>query len=354
MNCRTFASANEAYHAVYEDVLNDGARFSHREGRSCLELRPYVFTLADPHIGLYTGVTRRMNYRFWAAETLGYIAGWGSIYRAKEYADLLVRLNSNYANFRDPYTEALHKMVCYGDSFGPGLLRAYETLKAGPNRRQAIVYIGSPETRHTYEDNPCLATAHYYMEHRAAPVKVAPTWDTEDISPIEDMQAVRRGDYVVKPVLSALYHIRSNDLNWGFPYDVAAFCAIQLALASALGVAPGAYHHMATSMHFYESGPMGEGPPNIAPYEEEVWAALPPAMPAADHQCSMHGAQALAGILLDAMHGHFVVNNGRGAGFQLPKWEDNEWARQWCDVVRWGWPSKKSMHESPVGGPAYY
>ena len=43
------------------------------------------------------------------------------------------------------------------------------------------------------------------------------------------------------PRLGLLATMRSNDLNWGFPYDVPAFCFLQLCLARELGWRCGEY-----------------------------------------------------------------------------------------------------------------
>lgn len=305
----SYKSTNDAYYDIYETVDLLGTRYPHREGRWCKEIRPYHFSLYSPVNGLYTGSTRHMNYRFWVAETLAYIAGWGSMVEQERYAQLLIKLNSNYKNFSTIHggVQKLHKMVCYGDGFGPGLQRACQTLMSGPMRRQAIVYIGGPDTMHTYEDNPCLATAHFYIEKG-----------------LND-----------KSFLSALFHIRSNDLNWGFPYDVASFCAIQIAMAGALGIHPGRYHHIATSMHYYENGPMGEGPPKVMEPHIEPWIINAPEMPCIPNVL-MTEIQDEAHIILCAMHQHFVVDD-------LPSWQFNpdiylsHWGQDWCEIVRWRW-----------------
>lgn len=333
LEVKKYGSMDEAYYPVYADVRDNGDVYNHREGRVCTEMRPYVFQLTDPTKALFTGSERRMNYRFWAAETLGYIAGWG-LYRGKQYADLLVKLNSNYANFRDAYTGLLHKMVCYGDGFGPGLAKAYETLSKGPNRRQAIVYIGGPETRHTYEDNPCLATAQFFVEYDYIE-------DGKFASRVENNLPFGRRE----PKLSALFHIRSNDLNWGFPYDVASFCAIQIAMAGALGMAVGTYTHMATSLHYYHTGAaMGEGPPNITFYEDTEWIVKPPKIPwidGADLNSGIDRIQKTASWLLEQMFEHFVIYDKPGRDFysDIP----DMWARRWTNVIKWGWPKQKAL-----------
>ena len=47
--------------------------------------------------------------------------------------------------------------------------------------------------------------------------------------------------------------MRSNDLNWGTPYDIAAFTCIQCQMASCLGISVGKYHHSVGSLHYYNA-----------------------------------------------------------------------------------------------------
>lgn len=53
--------------------------------------------------------------------------------------------------------------------------------------------------------------------------------------------------------LNLTVYMRSNDLLWGFPYDVSAFCFLQQAMAAMLNVGIGTYTHIAGSLHSYDS-----------------------------------------------------------------------------------------------------
>jgi hypothetical protein len=308
---REFVTMNEAYWQVYCGITNGGQRFTHR-GTECLELRPFHMTISCPQLGLFTGVARRMNYRFWAAETLGYIAGWG-LYDGRRYAELLVKLNSNYANFRDAYTGLLNPMVRYGDGFYEGLPRAYDTLLENYDRRQAYISIWQHNTKHSYEESPCMTGCQFF---------------TEQLDP----DTLSRS-------LSMLVHMRSNDLNWGVPYDVASMCTILCTMAGALGLPVGRYYHTATSMHYYLNGKMGEAPPRVHPPTEGGFLVEPPSIPQFTGGM-MQDAQAIARELLSCMHDHFVVAGGKGKDFDMGSDERFSWAHDWCEVVRWSWPKE--------------
>jgi hypothetical protein len=302
-----YQDMDHAYPGVFQRVSNNGQPFIHR-GAKCVELRPYSMELADPMHALFTGKTRRMNYRFWAAETLAYIAGWGTRYMHDGLTRLLIALNSNYVKFcHDTLVDRrLNKMVCYGDGFGAGLPRSWRTLDENTGRRQAYVSIWDTDTQQSYEGSPCLTGAQFFSDHAGR--------------------------------LCSLFSIRSNDLNWGFPYDVASFCAIQIAMAGALGMPVGSYHHVACSMHYYENGNMGEGPPNISRYEEEERLASPPEMPPPPERQEFTKLQTRADYMLRVMLSD--IENCRPLWKYAPELCDDAWSNGWAKVVRWSWPRR--------------
>lgn len=322
INDNTFTGMDDAYYAIFKQCLSDGEDMDHRAG-TCREMRPYHFSLVRPDAGLYTGASRRMNYRFWAAETLCYLAGWGE-HEAQRCAELLIKLNSNYHNFSHNYnlhtdvnnsdnnvsTVELFPMVRYGDGFGQGLARCYDTLKKKPGSRQAYLTTWDRDTPHGYSESPCLASAQYFLD--------------------------RCG-------LAALYNIRSNDLNWGVPYDVASNCCIQWTLAGALGMPLGKYHHMAGSMHYYlAGGKEGVGPPKLASPMGEEWIQNGPRIPRPTHVCDVRRYQEWADGILREMHRHFVVDGRPGARFtpvlKCGEHSASPWISQWVDVIRWRHP----------------
>ena len=301
---------DRAYWDIYKDIEANGHVFVHR-GAECVEVRPYSFTLLDPSDGLYTGKKRRMNYRFWAVETLMYIAGWGTYKEAKAF-QLLTKVNSNYNNFSTDHK--LNGMVKYGDGFGQGLMRAYDTLKENRYRRQAYVSIWNRDTPHSYEDSPCLIGAQYFVEK------------------------INNSEGLPEDRLSALYNIRSNDLNWGVPYDVASNCAIQCLLADCLCIDVGYYYHTACSMHYYRNGNMGETPPNIEPVRPQSYLKDAPFIPRSPQRMSMQEANFIADFMLDELHTHLVVDCKPGHRFVSLQENASDWAKAWGDVVRWSWP----------------
>lgn len=320
MTTLVFPTMNRAYWGMYQHVRQTGTVFTHR-GADCMEVRPFMMKITRPELSLFTGIPRRMNYRFWVAETLGYIAGWGT-YMGREYAELLTKLNSNYRNFTDHNSGELFGMVKYGDGFRYGLPRAFDTLKQNPDRRQAFIPIWERHTEHSYQESPCMVGMQFFTEKR-------------------NILSTDGGDAQQIYVLSAMVNIRSNDLNWGVPYDIAAMCAIQIAMANALDIRIGSYWHVAVSMHYYLNGNNGEGPPNINNPDHEAYLPNPPRMPTSFAGDDIRFTQALAHKLLLDMHDHFVVKERKAYKFQSDH-EGSDWVKQWCDILRWNWPDAKA------------
>jgi thymidylate synthase len=292
-------SMDELYFALVADVMANG---QHRRPRGlpCLELRPGSFTIANAAAGLYTGASRRLNYRFWVAEAISYIAGWGG----PDHAELLTAVNSKMAPFVNPATRS------FDGAYGPLLARsmpaAITALRADPDTRRAVVPIWGPETAGGFTaslDVPCTVALHLYA-------------DEADGVAVLSMTAV----------------MRSNDLNWGTPYDVAAFCAIQCLAADLLGMEPGRYHHYASSLHVYEATQ-----PVIAPLPKEefvVGLRLPRLGPAANTLWEEVAAE--ADIFCQSMLLH--TRSGMSWKYFWPRLERGgtffKYWSQWVDLVR--------------------
>jgi hypothetical protein len=199
------------------------------------------FTLRDPTKSLYTMSGRRLNYRFFALETLGYIAGAGD----RAFTNLLCSVNSNLKPYVNPSTGAFDG--AYGPRFKRSLRDVVEILSRDNDSRQAVASIWKPGIPLDSLDVPCTVALHFFNSDRNN----------------------------ASPTLDLAVYMRSNDMNWGFPYDVPAFCAIQCAVAAALGWGIGSYHHVVGSAHVYVASL-----PDLEFLGEELPIRLPtPAMP---------------------------------------------------------------------------
>ena len=117
----------------------------------------------------------------------------------------------------------------YGRRLAVGLPEVYDALNEDPDTRQAVASIWAPDTlrwmrEHKSKDTPCTLGLQFFT--------------------VSDHDGRSQG-------LDLHVTMRSNDLHWGWPYDVAAFCSLQLAMANCLGLKPNAYHHTCGSLHLY-------------------------------------------------------------------------------------------------------
>lgn len=100
------------------------------------------------------------------------------------------------------------------------LQKVIDILKIDPNSRRAKININYPNPNvDTTKDEPCTMSLHFN---------------------------IRKGELYCTAVM------RSNDIWFGFPYDVAFFTELQKYVANQLHVGYGTYTHFAVSMHMYD------------------------------------------------------------------------------------------------------
>lgn len=98
--------------------------------------------------------------------------------------------------------------------------KVIELLQKDPSSRRAKINLNTPNERVIEtKDEPCTMSLHYL---------------------------IRNGK------LHATTVMRSNDIWFGFPYDVAFFTELQRYIASVLGIPCGSYTHFVVSMHLYD------------------------------------------------------------------------------------------------------
>lgn len=218
---------NHAYPNLIARAIDDGEKLNPR-GFICRELRPFHFSILDPKRSIYQGKSRKLSARFWAIETLSYLAGMGEMVW---HAELLVYSNKGMKAFQNSNGKF---DGAYGPKIRKGIDVVIDILMNDPDSRQGICTIWGPNTKRNSKDVPCTVMLHFFRSKGALHLQV---------------------------------YMRSNDLNWGLPYDVPAFCAIQKYVAFCLGWEVGHYHHSCGSLHVYENetGEKGQpGPPVLS------------------------------------------------------------------------------------------
>lgn len=201
-------NANELYKSLIYVVDTDYDFEVNPRGKATREIIGLQFRLNNPLESLVTIKSRKLNYQFAVIEKFEYLYG-------KHDPERLIGYNKNMADYRGEYG---YFDGNYAERFNFWLRHCYGLLKTDPDSRQAVVSIYDATARHQSKDIPCTLTLQFL---------------------------IRKGK------LNLLVNMRSNDLLWGTPYDVNAFCFLQEVMASWLGVELGQYIHTNGSTHIY-------------------------------------------------------------------------------------------------------
>ena len=199
------------YVEVLEQVLAKGARTRPR-GRETVELLGVTIHVEDPRDVFPGGVGRGAVPAIAWAEALQAVGGF-------QAPNLLQRLTPSFGQFM--VGEALDDSGAYGCRIRGQLPVLECLLRSDSSTRQAIAMVWDP-VRDLHESGThrsCCAFLQFF---------------------------IRGGRLEMHTVM------RSNDAWWGLAYDAHTFAAIQLTMADALGINPGAYVHHAMSLHLYE------------------------------------------------------------------------------------------------------
>lgn len=222
----------EGYATIVEAVLA-GDRVSPR-GHETREIMNAMIRLQDPTDAIPLGSRPKLNLAIGAAESVHLIGGLSD-------AQQLVNVTKNF----QPFVREHRLLGAYGPRIARQIPWVLQRLTDDTSSRQAGVMIWRDDEL-LLPDNPDV------------PCTVFLQW------------VIRDGR------LSAITHMRSNDVWLGTPYDIMMFTNLQLALCYVLSIPPGEYIHCATSLHAYERdvkklhdlgapAPREELPPPFAP-----------------------------------------------------------------------------------------
>lgn len=166
--------------------------------------------IMDPNDTMIRNKQRKMNYVFSMIQKIIYTSGNGF------YTGILEWYNSNYTYYEDGID-----IGNYGWRIAPQLRQIVDILTDDPDSRQAIISVYNPmlDQKRQTVDVPCTLTLHFM---------------------------IRQGK------LDMIVSMRSNDLLWGFSYDINQFAYIQKLLAGILGFKTGKYIHHSNSLHIYD------------------------------------------------------------------------------------------------------
>jgi thymidylate synthase len=203
------------YGYVVRRVLAEGHPRTAR-GKKTIDLGVTAVSLADPMNALPIGIGRGLNTGIAAYEAASLIAGTTNY-------PLLLSIAPNFKQFMDPVghsgTQYFHG--AYGNRIGTQLSAVVQKLTRDRGTRQAVITLWDPRLDNLRDrsDYPCTIALAYELI----------------------------GEY-----LNATTFMRSNDVWWGFPYDIFQFTQLQMTIANCLKVFPGEYTHITQSLHLYD------------------------------------------------------------------------------------------------------
>lgn len=191
------------------DLLLDAPEVKTRGFRT-KEISPLMVSIENPRARLAYHPDRHYNLAFNVAEVITYIVGINSVYALEFFNPKIKDYSDNGLWFHG----------AYGPRIEPYINDVVSKLRSDDGSRQAVISIyNSKDIQVKTKDVPCTLAIQFM---------------------------IRDGK------LNSYAYMRSNDLFWGFQYDVFSFTVIQEFISDAIGIPMGRYYHTVSSMHVYD------------------------------------------------------------------------------------------------------
>lgn len=198
---------NHIYPRLYTSIKALGKDVASTRERTNVRIE-----LAHPEKCLAT--CRNISLSYLIGELTWYIMQRNDLAFISKFSSFWQRLSDDGVTVNSAYGYIIHRLFKFDQ-----LELAIDILERDPDSRRAIINISTPNVyRSITHDEPCTESLQFY---------------------------VREGRLHCTTVM------RSNDLWFGLPYDVAYFTTLQRYVAFCLGLPLGSYTHFATSMHYY-------------------------------------------------------------------------------------------------------
>lgn len=212
---KTFKSANEAWISTISDLYSEGA-IVHPRGMMIKEIQNLSICITDPKLKVISNPLRKMSLPYAVGELLWYLSGRNDLQTMKYYSSRMGMFSDDGETLNSAYG---HRIFGKHPSIGFDQWEKVKMqLQDDPDSRQAIIHLNTPHNKKT-KDEVCTLNLQFMIRDGA---------------------------------LNMTTNMRSNDIVWGFTYDVFAFMAMQEIMAAELGVEVGLYYHNVASMHLYE------------------------------------------------------------------------------------------------------
>lgn len=205
---RAYTSMDDAYKEICKDLLTHG-----KEVRGTRELNNYGFHLTNMENNIVN--CRDISISYLLAEMTWYMEGRNDVAFINDFAKLWGRISDDGVTNNSAYGDILFKRHGFNQ-----VIKAIELLQKDPTSRRAVLNFNVPNEN---------------------------VIETKDEICTIALQLLIRDDK-----LHCTCIMRSNDVWFGLPYDIAFFTELAKFIARQLNIGYGTYTHFVTSLHVYD------------------------------------------------------------------------------------------------------
>ncbi len=208
-------NANEAFVGILKEIKENGIETSPR-GLKIKELINANVIIENPEDRIVSIKERKFSPAFAFGELCWYMQSKNDLETMSYYSAFMKSCSDDGQTLNSAYGYRIsgkHTSVGFDQ-----LERAYELLREDSFSRQAVIHVRTPSNKFT-KDEVCTMSLQFLIRNEK---------------------------------LDMITTMRSNDIVFGFTYDIFSFTMMQSLLAQRLGVKVGTYYHNAGSLHIYE------------------------------------------------------------------------------------------------------
>ena len=207
--------ANDAWIKTIKYLKKYGKESAPRSKR-IKEILGYNICIENPKNKIIYCPTRKMSLPYAVGEFIYYITGDNSLEFIQYYSNQFKNFTDDDKTINSAYG---HRIFGYTNLIDFNQWEhVKKQLKEDIDTRQAIIHLHLPNNKKT-NDELCTLTLQFIIRNNK---------------------------------LNLFVNMRSNDIIWGFTYNVFNFTLFQELMANELNIEVGYYYHNAASMHIYE------------------------------------------------------------------------------------------------------
>ena len=204
---------DEIFEKWYEILSEMNLNNKSRDGDIVGEVINAITVLENPTNNIMKNKIRKLSMKYAIGEMLWYMSGKPLLKEIQKYGSGWDRMSDNGVTVNSNYG------YCIQSKYG---FNQWEFVKNelinNPNSRRAIIHIKEASSKESKDIN-CTVCLQFFIRDNK---------------------------------LYLTTYMRSNDLWFGFPYDVFQFTCMQILMSMELGLELGTYTHIAGSLHFYK------------------------------------------------------------------------------------------------------